>query len=335
MSCFVIAEIGVNHNGDEALAAEMVLAAAGAGADAVKFQTFRADALVSSAAQTVAYQRERTGSDDQLSMLRRLELPMDAFRRLAEQCARLGVEFMSTPFDAASADALVALGMKRLKVPSGELTNLPLLRHVAGLGVPLIVSTGMSSMAEVEEALNSVRFAGATDVTLLHCTSSYPTALSDVNLRAMDAMREQFSVSIGYSDHTEGLLVPVAAVARGATVIEKHFTTDRSLPGPDQRASIEPAEFAEMVKTIRLVELALGSGAKEPRPDELAVRAAVRRSVVLRHDVAVGHVISADDVELLRPGTGIQPADLGRVIGARMRRTLARGAMPTWDDLEV
>jgi N,N'-diacetyllegionaminate synthase len=334
MSCFVIAEIGVNHNGDEVLAGEMIRAAASAGADAVKFQTFRAEALVSAAARTVAYQRERTGADDQLSMLRRLELPLDAFRGLAAESAAAGVEFMSTPFDAASADALVTMGMKRLKVPSGELTNIPLLRHVAGLGLPLIISTGMASMDEVAEALATVRGAGATDVTLLHCTSNYPAALEDVNLRAMDSMREEFGVAVGYSDHTEGLVVPVAAAARGATVIEKHFTTDRTLPGPDQRASLETGPFGEMVRRIRQVELALGTGTKEPRPDELAVRAAVRRSVVLLRDVDAGAVITANDVELLRPGTGIPPADLDRVIGARARRPLAAGALPTWEDLE-
>jgi N,N'-diacetyllegionaminate synthase len=335
MRCLVIAEIGVNHNGDEKLAAEMVQAAATAGADAVKFQTFRAEALASINAKTVSYQRERTGSDDQLSMLKRLELPMDVFRSLAKQCTQLQIEFMSTAFDAASADALVAIGIRRLKIPSGELTNLPLLRHVAGLGVPLVISTGMSFMAEVEAALHVVRLAGANDVTLLHCTSNYPTAIHDVNLRAMDAMRERFGVSVGYSDHTEGMLVPVAAVARGAVVIEKHFTTDRSLPGPDQCVSMEPSEFAEMVRSIRQIELALGSGEKEPRPDELAVRTAVRRSVVLKRDVEAGQLISADDLDLLRPGTGIQPSELDRVIGARALRPLAQGAVPTWEDFET
>lgn len=340
---YIIAEAGVNHNGDEAMAARLVEVAAAAGVDAVKFQTFRAERLVSAGARTAAYQRANTGEDSQFAMLRRLELSSAAHVRLAELCRREGIEFLSTPFDELSADDLVLLGMKRLKVGSGEMTNLPFLRHLARTRLPLIISTGMATLDEVAESMQAVadeyRCLGdapvlAERVILLHCTSNYPTAPSIVNLRAMQTLRDRFGVRVGYSDHTQGILAATAAVALGACLIEKHFTLDRSLPGPDHPASLEPGELAEMVRQIRMVEQMLGSGEKKPAESELAVRELVRRSIVTRRPIPAGAVVQAGDLELLRPGTGIGPQHLPRVIGRRVKVAIPQGSMLAWDQLE-
>ena len=340
--CFVIAEAGVNHNGSAERAVELVVAAAKAGADAVKFQTFNAEDLVTECAPRAAYQVDRLGQGDQLSMLRALELPASAYPRLIDKCAELGIEFMSTPFDEASARMLVGLGMRRLKVGSGELTNLPLLRGLASLGLPMIVSTGMADLAEVREAVEAVTQAWArsgvrrTDhmLTLLHCTSNYPAAPADVNLRAMRTLHAEFDLPAGYSDHTVGIEVAIGAAALGATVIEKHFTLDRTLPGPDHKASLEPDELAQMVRAIRTVELALGSAQKTPAPSELAVRDVVRRSVTTTRNMAAGELIAAQDLALRRPGTGIPPRHIERVAGRRAARSLPAGTVLQWRDLE-
>lgn len=340
---YIIAEAGVNHNGQEEMAIRLVDAAAAARADAVKFQTFRAERLVHANARTAAYQQANTGESSQMAMLRQLELSFDTHRRLAEHCRRAGIEFLSTPFDEGSADELIQLGMKRLKVASGELTNLPFLRHLVRARLPMIISTGMATLEEVAESMQAVtdeyRRCGegrsaAELVTLLHCTSNYPTAPDSVNLRAMQTLRERFGVAVGYSDHTEGILAATSAVAAGACLIEKHITLDRSLPGPDHRASIEPNELAEMIRQIRLVEQMLGSGEKNPVEAELAVRSLVRRSIVARRPVAAGTVIQADDLELLRPGTGIGPQDLPRVVGCRAKVAIPPGQMLAWEQLE-
>lgn len=339
MGCFVIAEAGVNHDGSEVLALRLIEAAAAAGADAVKFQTFHAERLTTAAAAKADYQREQTGAGSQLAMLRALQLPDAAFARLRERCEGLGIEFMSTPFDPQAADMLIALGMRRIKAPSGEITNLPLLRHLAGLQRPLILSTGMSSLEEVDEAVQTIRsewerrgFASADALTLLHCTSNYPAAAQDVNLRAMLTLRETFGVPVGYSDHTQGTAVAVAAVALGATVIEKHFTLDRQLPGPDHRASLEPDALAGMIRDIRDIEAALGSGVKQPAPSELSVRDVVRRSVTLTRSVRAGEALRSEDLALLRPGTGIPPRDLDAVKGRRLARDLPAGTTLRWSD---
>lgn len=340
---YIIAEAGVNHNGDEALAARLVEVAAAAGADAVKFQTFRAERLVSVGARTAAYQQANTGEGSQLAMLRRLELSSAAHVRLAENCRRSGIEFLSTPFDEHSADDLVRLGIKRLKVGSGEMTNLPLLRHLVRTRLPLIISTGMATLDEVEESMEVVadewRRLGGTQVwsdqvTLLHCTSNYPTAPGAVNLRAMQTLRERFGVRVGYSDHTQGILAATVAVAMGACLIEKHFTLDRSLPGPDHPASLEPGELVEMVRQIRLVEQMFGSGEKKPAESELAVRDLVRRSIVTHRPIPAGAVLQAADLELLRPGTGIGPKHLPQVIGRRAKAAIPEGTMLAWNLLE-
>jgi N,N'-diacetyllegionaminate synthase len=339
--CFVIAEAGVNHNGSADRALELAEVAARAGADAVKFQTFRAEELVAPGAPRAAYQARNLGDGDQYSMLRSLELPERAYDELYRRCAALGIEFMSTPFDAASAAMLVALGMKRIKIGSGEITNLPMLRGLAALARPLILSTGMSTLDEVGEAVAAIReqwetngtAAGGDMLTLLHCTSNYPAEPQDVNLRAMRTMRERFDVPVGYSDHTAGTAVAVAAVALGASAIEKHFTLDRGLPGPDHKASLEPQQLAQMVSEIRAIECALGNGVKAPAPSELPVRELVRRSVTLVRAVKAGDVIGMSDVALRRPASGIAPRDLERVIGRRAARPLSADAVLHWDDL--
>lgn len=339
--CYVIAEAGVNHNGLLARALELIEAAAGAGADAVKFQTFRAETLVSEGTPRAAYQSRNAGEGDQLSMLRALELPERAYPQLYSRCEQLKLEFLSTPFDSASAAMLVGLGMKKIKVASGELTNLPMLRELATFGRPLILSTGMSTLDEVADAVHAIHeqwrargiAAGAGMLTLLHCTSNYPTEPREVNLRAMATMRKRFNLPVGYSDHTAGTAVAVAAVALGATTVEKHFTLDRGLPGPDHKASLEPGELARMVREIRCIELALGSGVKQPAPSEIAVRDLVRRSVTLLRGVAAGSVISEADLVLRRPATGIPPRDLERVIGRRAARALPADAVLHWEDL--
>lgn len=341
---FVIAEAGVNHNGSEALALQLVETAARCGADAVKFQTFTADKLVSKGAEKAAYQKAATGDGDQHSMLKQLEMSPELHRKLMQRCAELGIEFMSTPFDEEAADFLLSLGMRRIKVPSGEITNWPFLRFLAAKDVPLIVSSGMATLEEVEQAVAVIAQERARlglaqplaeVLTLLHCTSNYPAQPSDVNLRAMQTMAEATGLPVGYSDHTLGLAVSTAAVALGATVIEKHFTMDKALPGPDHPASLDPQELAQLVAQVRAAEQALGSAVKAPVPSELPVRALVRRSVSLSRDLAPGAVLRNEDLCLLRPGTGIPPAELESVVGRTLSRALTAGSTLVWADLET
>jgi N,N'-diacetyllegionaminate synthase len=335
--CFVIAEAGVNHNGSPDLALKLVDAAADAGADAVKFQTFRTERLVARGTPTADYQARNTGATDQQAMLRSLELAESAYPALADRCSARGIEFMSTPFDPESARMLAAQGVRRIKIGSGDLTSLSFLEEIAALGLPMILSTGMSTIEEVAEAVDTVapacRGELAGRVTLLHCTSTYPAPVADANLRAMRTLRERFALPVGYSDHTEGISVALAAVALGASVLEKHLTLDRRLPGPDHRASLEPADFAEMVRQLRSVESALGSELKQPCESELAVREVVRRSVALRRSVAKGQIIGPEDLTLLRPGTGIAPRELRIVAGRRAARDLHAGNLVQWTDL--
>lgn len=342
MKTFVIAEAGVNHNGSEELALRLVDTAARCGADAVKFQTFSADKLVRPGAEKAAYQKSTTGDGDQHSMLKQLEMSPELHRRLVARCAEQGIEFMSTPFDEEAAEFLLALGMKRIKVPSGEITNHPFLKFLASKNVPLIVSTGMATLAEVEEAVTVI--AGERErlglhqplpeiLSILHCTSNYPAAASDVNLRAMQTLANACAVPAGYSDHTLGVAVSTAAVALGATIIEKHFTLDKSLPGPDHQASLSPDELAQMIEQIRAVECALGRVEKMPTESELPVRALVRRSVTTRRSLKTGEVIGAGDVCLLRPGTGIPPKSLDQVVGRAALREIPAGTTLEWSDL--
>jgi N,N'-diacetyllegionaminate synthase len=343
MKTFVIAEAGVNHNGSAELALQLVDTAARCGADAVKFQTFSADKLVRRGAAKAEYQARETGAGDQHSMLKQLEMPESLHNALVERCVQLGIEFMSTGFDEDAVDFLVSLGIRRIKVPSGEITNLPFLRHLAAHDLPLILSTGMATLAEVEEAVEIVRSTRAQRgfsrplaqaLTVLHCTSNYPAALEDVNLRAMATIGGATGLPVGYSDHSAGTTVSVAAVALGATIIEKHFTLDRTLPGPDHKASLEPDELLDMIRRIREVERALGSPVKEPNPRELPVRALVRRSVTLVQAVPAGHALTPRDVVLMRPGDGIEPKHLDAIIGRRTARALEAGITLHWSDLQ-
>lgn len=340
--CYIIAEAGVNHNGSEDMAFALVDAAVAASADAVKFQTFKAEKLVTRQARKAAYQQVQTGEGDQFAMLKALELSDEAHRRLAAYCAETGIEFLSTPFDEESADFLVGLGCRRLKIPSGELTNAPFLRYLAAKGLPLILSTGMADLREVAEAValisrtreeNGFAEPLAEALTLLHCTSNYPTPLGDVNLRAMRTLADTFHLPVGYSDHTAGDFVAPIARALGAVVFEKHFTLDRALPGPDHAASLEPAELARMVRAIRDTDIVLGSPEKAPSGPELEVRIAARRSVTLARDVAADVPLTAADLTLMRPGDGIPPVEMDRIMGRRLARAMSAGATLRWRDL--
>lgn len=315
---FIIAEAGVNHNGDLDLARRMVEIAADAGADAVKFQTFDAVALASREAPKADYQKETTASgESQLTMLEKLALDPDAHKDLLKHCRSHDILFLSSPFDLGSIDLLLELGMDIFKIPSGEITNLPYLRKIGGLGKQTILSTGMSTLAEIEAAIQVMTRAGLDKkrLTLLHCNTEYPTPMADVNLCAIQTLAEHFGVATGYSDHTLGIEIPIAAVAMGARVIEKHFTIDKSLPGPDHRASLEPSELTAMVKAIRNIELALGTGTKHPSPSEIKNLAIARKSIVARRPIQKGEPLTSENLTAKRPGTGISPMEWDRIIG--------------------
>ncbi len=322
----IIAEAGVNHNGDLSLAKHLIDVAADAGADLVKFQTFDADRLVTRAATKAAYQLGSTdGGQSQHEMLRRLTLSATMHEDLMAHCAVRKIGFFSTGFDLASIDLLVSLGQNHFKIPSGEITNLPYLRHIGRLCKPVIMSTGMASLGEIEAAIDALENAGTPRavITALHCTTEYPAPMADVNLRAMLSIGAAFNVAVGYSDHTAGIEVPIAAVALGATVIEKHCTTDRSLPGPDHKASLEPPELKAMVSAIRNIELALGSGIKRLTPSETGNRLVARKSLVAGRPIQAGEPFSAQNLAVKRPGTGISPMRWDEVIGRSAPREFA------------
>lgn len=331
---FIIAEAGVNHNGSLDIALELVAAAKACGADAVKFQTFSADRLVTRSASKAAYQKTTVpNGDSQYEMLKQLELGPDAFEQIRACCEKHGIEFMSSPFDEEAADMLDALGMRIFKIPSGEITNLPLLRHIAAKQREIILSTGMCWIGEVETAVRTLRDAGARQVTLLHCVTEYPAPFDQINLAAMHTLATAFGLPVGYSDHTAGIEIPIAAVALGATVIEKHFTLDTNMSGPDHRASLDPTDFKRMVDAIRNVEKAIGDGHKRPAACELANIEIVRKSVVAARDIPAGKTIARDDVLIKRPGTGIPPADLDSVVGRVARQNIAVDSVIRWQDL--
>jgi N,N'-diacetyllegionaminate synthase len=332
-ACFVIAEAGVNHNGNVDRALELVRIAAAAGADAVKFQTFDPGALVASDAPKAEYQTRQTGAGTQLSMLERLHLDLDAHVALAAEATRLGVLFASTPFDHASADLLDRLDVPFMKIGSGDVTNLLLLRHVARFGRPILMSTGMATLAEVSRAVAELQAAGVEHLGLLHCVSQYPAAPEDSNLKAMTTLGEHFGLPIGMSDHTVGLEIAVAAVALGACILEKHLTLDRTLPGPDHAASLSPDEFAALVAQVRRVESARGDGTKEPRPAEMELRTVARRALYARVDIPAGTALSVDDLHCLRPAVGIPADAVDEVVGRRTNTALRRGQRLEWDHL--
>jgi N-acetylneuraminate synthase len=315
---YVIAEAGVNHNGSIETALALVEQAAAAGADAVKFQTFSAKRLVTAQAPKAAYQLDTTPSaESQRDMIARLELTPEDHRTLIGETERRGIEFLSSPFDLESIDLLASLGLRTFKLPSGALTDLPYLRRVAHVADRIILSTGMATLAEVSHALEALRAAGADDtpITLLHCTTEYPTPPEDVNLRAMTTLAEEFGLPVGYSDHTAGIAVPIAAAALGATVIEKHFTLDRAMEGPDHRASLEPADLARMVSAVREVEQALGSPVKAPTGGEAENARVVRKSIAAAQAIRAGDIFTEDNLTTKRPGTGISPMRWDEILG--------------------
>lgn len=322
----IIAEAGVNHNGDIKLAKKLIDVAVNAGADFVKFQTFNADRLATHAAKKAEYQAQTTDRNEtQHEMLRRLELTPAMHHELIAHCKMRKIGFFSTGFDIESVDFLASLGQNLFKIPSGEITNLPYLRHIGRLGKPIILSTGMSNMPEIESAIKALEQAGTSrsKITVLHCTTEYPTPMCDVNLRAMQSIQTELGVAIGYSDHTLGIEVAVAAVAVGATVIEKHFTLDRTLPGPDHKASLEPTELKTMVSSIRNIELALGDRLKQLAPSEAKNILVARKSIVASKDIQIGERFSAENLATKRPGTGISPMRWDEVIGLTANRNYA------------
>lgn len=327
---FVIAEAGVNHNGDLNNAKRLVEAAVEARADAVKFQSFRAEQIATDSAPKAAYQLQGTStSESQLEMLRRLELSPGAHRELQAWCHQLGIIFLSTPFDEVSADFLDELDVPAFKISSGDITNLPLLEHVARKGKPVILSTGMSNLEEVAEAVVAIQNEGCDQLILLHCVTNYPASATDINLRAMHTMAEAFQVPVGYSDHTRGIEIALAAVALGARVIEKHFTLDRDLPGPDHRASLEPAELRAMIDGIRKVEAALGDGKKAPAESELDTARIARRSLVAAENICAGSKILREMIAAKRPGTGLAPAKLSLILGRTALVDIPAGSILT------
>ena len=333
--CFIIAEAGVNHNGDIGMARGLVDAAVEAQADAVKFQTFQTDRLVTTDAPKAEYQKEATGAEEgQFDMIRRLELSAEAHRELMAYCEDRGIVFMSSPFHEEAADLLADLDVAVFKIPSGEITNLPFLAHVARKGKPMIVSTGMAYLSEVETAVRTIEDAGNSEFVLLHCVSNYPAAPSDVNLKAMRTMATAFGVPVGYSDHTPGIEVPMAAVALGACVIEKHLTLDNSLSGPDHRASLEPDDFTAMVLGIRTVEAAtMGHGRKEPAPSEANTASVARKSLIAARDIPAGATLTEELVSIRRPGTGLPPAMRSYVVGRSARADIRAGTLITLEML--
>jgi len=348
----IIAEAGVNHNGSDDLAFSLVDAAHQAGANIVKFQTFKAKNLVTEGAQQAEYQVTNSGQkESQYSMLKRLELSYETHHKLVKYCNELGIEFLSTAFDSESLSFLVDdLGITRLKLPSGEITNAPLVLEHARTGCDLIVSTGMATLSEIEQVLSVIAFGyinpegNPTEealqtayfseqgkqllkgkVTLLHCTTEYPAPFNDINLNAMDTMKDAFKLEVGYSDHSAGIVVPIAAVAKGAVLIEKHFTVDKGLPGPDHKASLDPIELKEMVDGIRIVEKILGDGIKGPRPSEVKNKAVARKSLVAAQAIAVGELFNTENLVVKRPGSGINPVKYWQYLTKPSKKTYQIG----------
>lgn len=318
---FIIAEAGVNHNGSIELAKKLVDAAALAGADAVKFQTFKAEKLVCKNAQKAKYQMETTDkTESQFDMLKKLELTVDMHEQLISYCNKKGIMFLSTPFDIDSLDFLVQCGVNIIKIPSGEITNYPYLRAVGRTGKKVIISSGMSTLEEVRDAIKVLKDNGSKEITVLHCNTEYPTPYMDVNLKAMLTLRDELKTDVGYSDHTQGIEVPIAAAALGATVIEKHFTLDKEMEGPDHKASLEPNELRAMVEAIRNIEIALGDGKKSPSESEKKNISIARKSIVAKRVVLEGEIFSEDNLTAKRPGTGISPMMWNEIIGQKAKR---------------
>lgn len=325
MSIRIIAEAGVNHNGSLALAKQLALTARQAGADIVKYQTFVPEKLASASAAKADYQKSETGAgESQVDMLRKLALSFDEFRELKTYCDEIGIAFLSTAFEEQSVDFLYELGMKLWKIPSGEVTNLPLIRRVAGYRQEIILSTGMCTLKEVGATVAELRSASDAPLTLLHCTTSYPVPFDQINLSAMDTLAERFGLPVGFSDHSQGIAVAIAAAARGAIVIEKHFTLDRGMEGPDHKASLEPAELTAMIAGIRQVEAALGDPRKQPTEAERAIMQVARKSIVASREIACGEIFTPENLTTKRPGIGLSPMRWDELMGRRAARAFAK-----------
>jgi len=335
MPILIIAEAGVNHNGSLELAKKMVDVAAEAKCDYVKFQTFKAENVVTRSAPKAKYQIENTGNiESQYSMIKKLELNIEAHKSIVEYCKGKNIEFLSSPFDEESVDLLDEIGVSVFKIPSGEITNKPYIKQIASKNKPIILSTGMSTLKEIEEALIWIYEEGNKNVTLLHCTSNYPTLIEDVNLKAMNTLKEAFKLNVGYSDHTLGIEVSIAAAALGAQIIEKHFTLNKNLDGPDHKASLSPEELKQLVNSIRKIEIALGTGKKEVRPNEIPVRDIARKSIVAKGVIESGEIITFDRITYKRPGTGIEPKLAEKIVGMIAVDKIVDDELITWDKLK-
>ncbi len=324
---FIIAEAGVNHNGELEIAKKLVDAASEAGVDAVKFQTFKAESIISKFAKKAEYQKRTTSKkESQLEMVKRLELDVEAHKRLVEYCNKKGIIFLSSPFDMESIDLLNDLGLEIFKIPSGEITNLPYLRKIGALRKRIILSTGMADLKEIGAALKILKKSGTPieDITVLHCNTEYPTLMEDVNLSAILTIKNAFNVKVGYSDHTLGIEIPIAAAALGSSVIEKHFTLDRNMQGPDHRASLEPDELKGMVRAIRSIEKALGNGIKRPSKSEIKNIPVVRKSIVASGKIKRGELFTEENIAVKRPGTGLSPMEWDKVMGKKAKREFQR-----------
>jgi len=334
-SCFIIAEAGINHNGNINLAKRLVDVAKRAGVDAVKFQTFITEEIVTKTAEMANYQKENIGKkESQFEMLKKIELSYKDFIELKKYCDRKGIIFLSTPHSEDAIDFLEPL-VPVYKIASGDLTNLPFLEKIAKKKKPIILSTGMARLDEVSEAVNIIKTQGNNKIILLHCTSNYPCPLEEVNLRTMATLKREFSLPVGYSDHTLGTLVPVMAVTMGAVVIEKHFTLDRNLTGPDHKASLEPKELKLMVKTIRDVEKALGNGIKKPTESEKKIKKIVRKSIIAKVNIPKGTKISKEMLIIKRPGTGIAPKYINRIVGEKAKRNILKDELINWHKIKI
>jgi N-acetylneuraminate synthase len=329
---FIIAEAGVNHNGDINLAYKLIDAAKEAGADAVKFQTFKSEKVISKKAEMAEYQKKNTGKEEsQIEMIKRLELTYNDFSDLKKYCDKKGIMFLSTAFDNESIDFIDNL-VPIFKVPSGEINNFPYLEKIAQKNKPVIMSTGMANLSDIEKALKTIKNVNEDlDITVLHCTTNYPCPYDEVNLKAMNTIKNAFKVKVGYSDHTLGVEIPVAAVAMGAEIIEKHFTLDKTLPGPDHKASLEPRELKDMVEKIRNIEKALGDGIKKPNLSEEKIKSAARKSLVANMDLEKGTILKKENFEIKRPGNGISPEFLDILVGKKLVKDIKEDEIFTWE----
>lgn len=332
---YMIAEAGINHNGNLDTAMELIDVASEAGADAVKFQTFVPEKLAVTNAPMANYQRHNLKNEQtQLEMLTDFQLKFEHHSKLLERCRERQIEFLSTPFEEESADFLYKLGLTAFKIPSGEITNLPFLKHLGKMGKPLILSTGMSNLADVETAISTLEESGATEITILHCVSQYPAPIEETNLRAIKTLRQAFNYPVGFSDHSSGIEIALAAVSLGARVVEKHFTLSRNMSGPDHKASLEPKELVQLVSYVRNIEKALGDGKKRQMPCEINTAKVARKSIFSKHEIAAGQEISMDNIVIKRPGTGIAPIHIDLVLGKKAKCNLAKDTQIQFNDIE-